>query len=117
LGHLEFAGQGSLVAALCADLKGESMRFPLHPVRRGPIALFPQAFAKVAAQSPHLDSSYHDIPWEEPRLVHELMLEPWPTRRWVARLYHLFRPVARLVPVEFETAGPTFDIRKHRAVS
>jgi len=117
LGHLEFAGQGSLAAALCADMKGEPVSSPLHPIRPGTIALFPQAFAKIAAQSPHLDSSYHDIPWEEPRLVHELMLEPWPIRRWAARLYHLFRPVSRLVPVEFESAGPAFDSRKQRAVS
>ena len=117
LGHLELAGQGSLAAAFCADMKGEPVSSPSHPVRPGTIALFPQAFTKIAAQSPHLDSSYHDIPWEEPRLVHELMLEPWPIRRWAARLYHLFRPVSRLVPVEFETAGPAFDSRKQRAVS
>ena len=117
LGHLEFACQGSLAAALCADLKGEPMCSPLHPIRPGTIALFPQAFTKVAAQSPHLDSSYHDIPWEEPRLVHELMLEPWPIRRWAARLYHLFRPVSRLVPVEFEAAGPAVTSQRHRAVS
>jgi hypothetical protein len=117
LGHLEFAGHGSLVAALYADLKGEPMRFPTHPVRPGPISLFPQAFTKIAAQCPHLDSSYHDIPWEEPHLVHELMLEPWPERRWGARLYHLVRPVERLVPVEFETAGTSSNNQRHRAVS
>lgn len=117
LGHLEFAGQGSLAAALCADLKGESPGCPSHPIRPGTIALFPQAFTKIAAQSPHLDSSYHDIPWEEPRLVHELMLEPWPIRRWGARLYHLFRPVLRQVPVEFEAAGPAVNKQRHRAVS
>jgi hypothetical protein len=117
LGHLEFAGQGSLAAAFCADMKGEPVSSPLHPIRSGTIALFPQAFAKLAAQSPHLDSSYHDIPWEEPRLVHELMLEPWPIRRWPARLYHLFRPVSRLVPVEFEVAGAAFNNQRHRAVS
>jgi ATP-grasp domain len=117
LGHLELAGQGSLAAAWCADLKGEPPCGPLHPIRPGPIALFPQAFAGIAAQSPHLDSSYHDIPWEEPRLVHELMLEPWPIRRWGARLYHLFRPVSRHVPVEFEAAGPSINKQRHRAVS
>jgi hypothetical protein len=117
LGHLELSGQGSLAAACCADLKGESPCSPLHPIRPGPIALFPQAFAGMAAQSPHLDSSYHDIPWEEPRLVHELMLEPWPIRRWGARLYHLFRPVSRHVPVEFEAAGPNVNKQRHRAVS
>jgi hypothetical protein len=117
LGHLEFAGQGSLAAAYCADLKNEPGGYPWHPILPGTIALFPQAFKKEAAQSPHLDSSYHDIPWEEPRLVHELMLEPWPIRRWAARLYHLFRPVTQLVPVEFEDAAPAFSKQRHRAVS
>jgi ATP-grasp domain len=117
LGHLEFAGQGSLAAALCADLKGEPLGCPLHPVRPGPIALFPQAFDKIAAQSPHLDLSYHDIPWEEPRLVDELMLESWPLRRWAARLYHLFRPVSQMVPVEFEDAEPAVNKQRRRAVS
>ena len=116
LGHLEFAGQGSLAAAYSADLKSEPNDYPLHPIRAGTIALFPQAFCKAFAQSPHLDSSYHDIPWEEPRLVRELMMEPWHIRRWAARLYHLFRPVARLVPVEFEDAAPAFNKQRHYAV-
>jgi hypothetical protein len=62
------------------------------------------------------DRRYHDIPWEEPRLIHELMLEPWPIRRWAAR-YHLFRPVSQMVPVEFEDAGPAVNKQRRRAVS
>jgi len=119
LGHMDFAGRGSLTDAFSADLKGEPNRHPLQPIRPGTIALFPQAFTKVASQNPHLDSSYHDIPWEEPRLVGELMLEPWPRRRWPARLYHLLRPVSQLAPVVFEDAAPALSrsTKRHRAVS
>ncbi len=114
LGHLEFAGHESLAGALAADLKSEPQRRLPPPGRPGTIALFPQAFA--GARSPHLDSSYHDIPWEEPQLVRELMLDPWPTRRWVARLYHLMRPVAPTVPVEFEGAASTVSTESQCAV-
>jgi hypothetical protein len=117
LGHLEFSGQGSLARAYSADLKREPNPCTSQPIRRGPIALFPQAFRKSIARDPHLDSSYHDIPWEQTRLVHELMLEPWPARRWAARLYHLFRPVSRPAPVVFEDAGAAFSSRRTRAVS
>jgi hypothetical protein len=117
LGHIGFAGKGSLAGAFTAGLKNEPHRCALRPIRPGPIALFPQAFDYVAARSQHLASSYHDIPWEESRLVRELMLEPWPTRRWMSRLYHLFRPLARLAPVVFEEAGPAFGNKRHRAVS
>jgi hypothetical protein len=117
LGHLEFSGRGSLARAFTADLKREPNPCTLQPIRRGLIALFPQAFRKSIARNPHLDSSYHDIPWEEPQVVHELMLDPWPTRRWAARLYHFFRPVARLVPVVFEDTGMAFSNKRHRAVS
>jgi hypothetical protein len=115
LGHLEFGGNESLAGALSADLKGEPQRRLLPPGRPGTIALFPQAFTGV--RSPHLDASYHDIPWEEPHLVRELILEPWPTRRWAARLYHLMRPVAPTVPVEFEDAASTVSTASHCAVS
>ena len=117
LGHLDFAGKGSLTDAFTADLKGEPNRHLLQPIGPGTIALFPQAFTKVASQNPHLDSSYHDIPWEEPRLVDELMLAPWPMRRWPARLYHLLRPVSPLAPVVFEDAAPALSSKRHLAVS
>jgi hypothetical protein len=116
LGHLEFANQGSLAAAFSADLKGEPNRPPLRPIRPGTIALFPQAF-QAAARNRHLDSSYHDIPWEEPQLVAELMLDPWPTRSWAARLYHRFRPVLRRMPVDYEDSASIVGPEMQCAVS
>lgn len=117
LGHLKFSGQGSLASAYAADLKGEPNPCTSQPIRRGPIALFPQAFRKSSARNPHLDSSYHDIPWEQTQLVHELLLDAWPARQWVARLYHFFRPISQLGPVVFEDTRAAFSNKRHRAVS
>ena len=117
LGHLEFAAHGSLASAFSAELRGEPQRRGLQMSRAGTIALFPQAFVNAAARSPSLSTSHHDIPWEEPQLVRELMLEPWPSRRWAARLYHLFRPVALTQPVEFEDAASASKTECHCAVS
>ena len=64
--------------------------------------MFPQALAAGEVFRPYLDSSYHDVPSEEPKLQAELMLKVWPHRRWPARLYHAFRPVNRADPILFE---------------
>ena len=116
LGHLEFSNQASLAAAFCADLKGEPVRNDVHPVRPATIALFPQAF-KARTRSPHLDSSYHDIPWEEPALVRELMLDPSPSRSWAARCYHFFKPISQRLPVEYENPAAAVRPEMNCAVS
>ena len=117
LGHLEFANQASLAAAFSADLKGEPLRYPQRPIRPGTIALFPQAFRKASARSALLEASYHDIPWEEPQLVRELMQDPRPSRLWAARLYHHFRPVSRRALVEYEDSASSVGSEVHCAVS
>jgi hypothetical protein len=117
LGHLEFANLGSLAGAFSADLKSEADFHPVRPIGPGTIALFPQAFRKSVPPSPHLDSSYHDIPWAEPQLVQELMLDPCPSRSWAARVYHHFRPVPRRVQAEYENSESTVGSEVHCAVS
>jgi hypothetical protein len=116
LGHIEFSGQGSLARAYASDLRRERNPSTSQPIRLGPIALFPQAFRNSTAQNLHLVSSYHDIPWEEPKLVHELMLDSWPARQWAARVYHFFRPITRSAPVVFEDAAAAFSKKRHCAV-
>jgi len=116
LGHIEFSGQGSLARAYASDLRRERNLNSSQAIPLGPIALFPQAFRKSIARNPHLDLSYHDIPWEEPKLVHELLLDPWPTRRWAARVYHFFRPISWSAPVVFEDAAAAFSKERHCAV-
>jgi hypothetical protein len=91
LGHLVLPGQGDLAGSLCARLGTPAVRCEQQPVTSDVIAFFPQALA-WSPDSPYLQSSNHDVPWSEPRLVRELLREPWPERRWLARAYHCLRP-------------------------
>jgi hypothetical protein len=55
------------------------------------IAYFPQAWA--SAEDGHdalLDTSYHDVPSDEPDLIHEL-LHPWPERSLAGQLVDFAR--------------------------
>jgi hypothetical protein len=102
LGHIELAGKGSLAGVLSAVLRGETPPEAQNPIRNDTIALFPQALEAGAACRSYIDSSYHDIPLEEPGLMSELLLKSWPQRRLAARIYHAFKPLDRVEPVIFE---------------
>jgi hypothetical protein len=107
LGHLELPGQGSLAGVLSAALRGETRPPAQNPIRGNTIALFPQALAAGGTCRAHVYASYHDVPYEEPQLLQELMQKPWPQRRWASRLYHVFRPASRPEPILFEDAEPS----------
>ncbi len=91
LGHLRLPEQGDLAGAFTSKLKNEERSDPDAPITREAIALFPQAFL-LSPRNPYLELGYHDVPWEEPDLLRELLRESWPNRQWPARLYHFFRP-------------------------
>ncbi len=105
LGHLDFPDQGCLVGVLAAALRGETCPRPHDPIQADTIAIFPQALAAGTVLAEHVKFSHLDVPRGEWLLVEELKLRPWPHRQWAARLYHAFRPPARLEPVVFEEAG------------
>ena len=114
LGHIEFADQGSLAGVYAAALRGEPRPDSRNPILQETIALFPQALGAGEACAPYIRASYHDVPLEEPRLRHELMLGTWPNRRWLGRLYHALRPMRRTEPMIFEelpqaSAGQEID--------
>ncbi len=102
LGHLEFSREGSLAGAFAAALRNETLARTEHPIAGDTIAFFPVAVAASGDHHRLIDSSYLDVPWEEPGLVAELKRRPWPQRRWAARLYHSLRPVRRMESVEFD---------------
>jgi carbamoylphosphate synthase large subunit len=102
LGHIEIAGLGSLAGVFSAALRGGPRPPVQNPISGNTIALFPQALAAGKTCRPYIDASYHDVPFEEPQLMRELMLKPWPQRRWIARFYHFFRPLERVDPILFE---------------
>ena len=91
LGHLSLPEQGDLAGAFSSKLRGEQPASPVEPIKGDKVALFPQAFL-LNPKNPYLVAGHHDVPWEEPALLRELLQGPWPERQLPARIYHFFRP-------------------------
>jgi hypothetical protein len=104
LGHLEFADQASLAAAFVAAWRGEAIPRPQAPISSDTVGLFPQALK--AGASRHRAMSHLDVPRNEPELHEELRRDPWPQRRWLARIYHTLRPIKQAQIVEYEVLEP-----------
>jgi hypothetical protein len=87
LGHLNLCPQGNLADALAAKLmnKAASPGNATRHIQSDTIALFPHAW-KSNPESRWLTVGYHDVPWEQPALVRELMRKSWPDRRVLNRI-------------------------------
>jgi predicted ATP-grasp superfamily ATP-dependent carboligase len=99
LGHLCLRGQGDLAGIFNAKLRQGAGALPPsadridHTIEGDIVIFFPQALF-WNPHSPYLYRGYHDVPWEAPELVQELLREERPYRRPIARLYHSFsKPV------------------------
>jgi glutathione synthase/RimK-type ligase-like ATP-grasp enzyme len=86
LGHFQLAPGWSLASILLRRLRGETLP-PKASLQTSPqtVAFFPQAWLSRSA-APLLGSAHHDVPWEEPELVAELLRRPWDIRSPLARL-------------------------------
>lgn len=107
LGHLRLANQGDLAGALCAKLSNQPLPAAADPQDLTPgevVAFFPQAI-KWNPKSPYLHSGWHDVPWEAPGLVRELLRDAWPERQWLSRIYHHYRTPSAPEEVNFEPSG------------
>jgi hypothetical protein len=102
LGHLQIPGQGSLAAMIASRLR--QVEIPVPPleecIQGDTVAFFPQAF-NWNPKSPYLHQGYHDVPWEEPALVRQLLRKDWPERQWLSKLYHHYRPLRQHKEVKF----------------
>jgi hypothetical protein len=105
LGHLRLPGQGDLAGLISAKIlpDPENVLPGLEDcVQSSTVAFFPQTFT-WNPKSPYLRSGYHDVPWEEPALVRELLQSPWPERQILSRIYHYFRTPKRASEVKFQS--------------
>ncbi len=102
LGHLLLAGKGNLAGTLSAQMRNEEVVVPGNEecIPGTTVAFFPQAL-NWNPGSPYLRRGYHDVPWEEPRLLRELLRPSWPERQWMSRIYHYFRVTKRPGVVDF----------------
>ncbi len=87
LGHLNAGPQGSLADALAARLVNRTAlaHAGARLTQSDTIALFPHAW-KSDPGNKWLTCGYHDVPWEQPALVIELMRKSWPERLLLNRV-------------------------------
>jgi hypothetical protein len=110
--HLRLGKCRDMVAALSAQLSDEPVRDTSAITRNDMIAYFPQAWQ---TNIEWLESSFQDIPSEEPELVQEL-LNPWLDRTLTFRLFnYLYRWTGKSKPCSFAEAAPPTAIPGRKA--
>jgi hypothetical protein len=90
LGHLQTVMHGDLVGVFSGAFCNTSS-LQVRPIYEETIAFFPEALFSNP-ECPFLKTSYVDIPWEEPKLVMELMRGDWRDRRFLARVHRALWP-------------------------
>ena len=98
LGHLNLSAHGDLAGVMAGKLKNEAPDriASENQIQNSAIAFFPFAF-KSNPGSAYLHQGYHDVPWDEPALVRELVCDPWrrPWVRWCLRTFSAGNHCAR----------------------
>jgi hypothetical protein len=90
--HLGLGAGRDPVAALVARLEGAPPPAPAAVTDKPVITFFPQAWL-AEPNSEALRTGYHDVPWEDPGLLRELVRPPYPARSLLARLWHRQQPL------------------------
>ncbi len=84
VGHLTLGGGRDLPAALYGAVTGQAIRVAPAVTENPIIALFPHEWARDP-QSEFLRTGYHDVPWEQPELVHACIRRSRKQTSWYAR--------------------------------
>ena len=87
--HLAFGPGHDLVGGIAQMAGSSAMAEPKCVTDRDVVAYFPQAWHS-APQDPWLRLGFHDVPWEDPSLLKELLRRPWPDRGILAQLRRQF---------------------------
>jgi len=88
--HLPLGPGRDLAAAFCSRLMGVSAGGSPRIGIGDSIAIFPNAWLQGIG-SAVISSDLHDVPWEEPELVNELIKRPWPERHLLNVTIERFR--------------------------
>ena len=83
--HLQLGEGHDLIGRLVAELSGQPPRLVASATDKKLVAYFPQAWRGNVA-SDLLAASFHDVPWQSPDLVQELLRVPWPDRSMLAQI-------------------------------
>lgn len=82
--HLNLGPGQDLVEAMTAKLSGRTERHRPPTTSKDIIAFFPDAW-QLDSESEFLRAGYHDVPWEEPALLRELLKPNRRDRYWFMR--------------------------------
>jgi hypothetical protein len=110
LGHLCLPRKGELVGMFYAKMSGRPAPQPEFPIEHDVISFFPQALL-CNPRGPATHGSHLDVPWDDSRLIRELLRPPWPERQWLARLYHFLHAPPEVATTEFEGIPPSRSLR------
>jgi hypothetical protein len=88
--HLQLGRGKDMVGAFGATISGHQPNLRPQATSRQTIAYFPKAW-HWNPKSELLRTSFHDVPWEEPALLADLIRLPWPDRSFLAHLYNRVR--------------------------
>jgi carbamoylphosphate synthase large subunit len=114
IGHLEPGGAPSLVRTLCRGFEGEVTDKPAFAQQT--IAFFPH-FLRCGPDTnlPNLSTMHQDIPWEEPKLIRELVKKPWNRRHLSSMLYtviqRIIEPAVTKLPQKADKGSVPKDAR------
>jgi len=86
--HLSFGAGRDPVGGIAKIAGSPGIDEPSCVTDRDIIAYFPQAW-HTAPEDRWLRDGFHDVPWEDPGLLSELLRQPWPDRGWLASLRRL----------------------------
>jgi len=84
VGHLTLGEGRDLPAAMYSAASGQPIRVAPCVTQDKTIALFPHEWARDP-QSEYLKTGYHDVPWDEPELVHACMRRGRKQSAWYSR--------------------------------
>ena len=113
LSHLQLGCGRDLIAALAAQLSNTPVQEQPPVTDSDTIAYFPQAWHWDPTNE-LLQSSFQDVPVEEPELVEDLLQLPWPDRSALARTANLLR---RTTFKHRATRGGVFESAKSDGLS
>ena len=99
--HLPLGAGQDLPAALYTQLTGIPPATPVARINHDVIALFPGELHRDST-SPYLRSGYHDVPWDESRLIQDCIDRPWSERGLIARLWAALRKRPSLPPFQWK---------------
>jgi len=91
VGHLTLGPGRDIPAALHAALSGATVQFAPKVTENNTIALFPHEWIRDPRSS-FLQSGYHDVPWDEPELLHACIRARQRNRKWYSywKKQHVF---------------------------